>query len=430
MSAPDAIHNLVQRITEQRAAYHADKYNQIQRRCNFLDPFFEVLGWDNANYFGIYLCLIGFALLLTACAPPTLVDTQVPISSTTNLISSTPTRTSTVAQTPAPSGTATVSPTPPATTTPSPSNTPPPVPTAIGGGAGKLIFLNRDNSSSTNANLFTVNVDGSGFQQIPVDAEIQFFPFYISPQGRQIIFKNPSGIGTVDVDGANERMLFGGSKLYPYGWFPDGNHFLYKEHNQGLYQANIDTLDRTTINTGIGDWFTISPNGKKIVYAAQGKLFVINADGSDDHLVTTVGGHQLMWSTDSTNIIYCACSPTETKIGLVNIDGTGQRTIMKDALGAGWLNESTFLFMKQAGSVRDFSISQIDADGSNEIELVRPGKNMPWSIALSPDQKMMAFLGNCSSDYKCDIFIANVNGTDQVNITNSPGFYWYVTWQP
>jgi hypothetical protein len=46
MSAPDSIHQLVDRFEEQRAAYHAGKYNETQLRSDFLNPFFEALGWD------------------------------------------------------------------------------------------------------------------------------------------------------------------------------------------------------------------------------------------------------------------------------------------------------------------------------------------------------------------------------------------------
>lgn len=49
MSAPVIIHHLVKRFTENRDAYRSGKYNEAQLRQEFLNPFFEALGWDIYN---------------------------------------------------------------------------------------------------------------------------------------------------------------------------------------------------------------------------------------------------------------------------------------------------------------------------------------------------------------------------------------------
>src|SRR5436189_2609683 len=49
MSAPDVIKDLVKRFDEHRDAYRSGKYNETQLRREFLDPFFEALGWDVFN---------------------------------------------------------------------------------------------------------------------------------------------------------------------------------------------------------------------------------------------------------------------------------------------------------------------------------------------------------------------------------------------
>ncbi len=55
MPAPEIIHQLVARFTENRAAYRSGKYNEAQLRQEFLDPFFEALGWDVYNKNGYAL---------------------------------------------------------------------------------------------------------------------------------------------------------------------------------------------------------------------------------------------------------------------------------------------------------------------------------------------------------------------------------------
>jgi len=49
MSVPDSIRQLVARFEEHRDSYRAGKYNETQLRREFLDPFFETLGWDVFN---------------------------------------------------------------------------------------------------------------------------------------------------------------------------------------------------------------------------------------------------------------------------------------------------------------------------------------------------------------------------------------------
>ncbi len=49
MTAPEIIQQLVKRFDEHRDAYRSGKYNETQLRREFLDPFFDALGWDVFN---------------------------------------------------------------------------------------------------------------------------------------------------------------------------------------------------------------------------------------------------------------------------------------------------------------------------------------------------------------------------------------------
>ena len=49
MPAPALIHELVERFDRNRDAYHSGQYNETQARREFIDPFFEALGWDVNN---------------------------------------------------------------------------------------------------------------------------------------------------------------------------------------------------------------------------------------------------------------------------------------------------------------------------------------------------------------------------------------------
>ncbi len=49
MAIPHEILKLIERFEQNREAYHSDPYNETQLRREFVDPFFEALGWDVDN---------------------------------------------------------------------------------------------------------------------------------------------------------------------------------------------------------------------------------------------------------------------------------------------------------------------------------------------------------------------------------------------
>jgi predicted type IV restriction endonuclease len=46
---PDAVKRLVDSFDRNRDAYLSGSYNESQLRREFIDPFFEALGWDVEN---------------------------------------------------------------------------------------------------------------------------------------------------------------------------------------------------------------------------------------------------------------------------------------------------------------------------------------------------------------------------------------------
>ena len=53
MPAPDAVKRLVDHFDQNRDAYLSGSYNETQLRREFIDPFFEALGWDVENRQGL-----------------------------------------------------------------------------------------------------------------------------------------------------------------------------------------------------------------------------------------------------------------------------------------------------------------------------------------------------------------------------------------
>jgi predicted type IV restriction endonuclease len=49
MTVPEVINQLISRFEDNLEAYRSGDYNEAQLRSEFLDPFFEALGWDIYN---------------------------------------------------------------------------------------------------------------------------------------------------------------------------------------------------------------------------------------------------------------------------------------------------------------------------------------------------------------------------------------------
>ena len=49
MAAPHSVLELIERFDRNRIAYRSEHYNEARLRIEFLNPFFEALGWDINN---------------------------------------------------------------------------------------------------------------------------------------------------------------------------------------------------------------------------------------------------------------------------------------------------------------------------------------------------------------------------------------------
>ena len=49
MSVPDGLLDLIERFESNREAYRSGEYNETQVRREFVDPMFQLLGWDVDN---------------------------------------------------------------------------------------------------------------------------------------------------------------------------------------------------------------------------------------------------------------------------------------------------------------------------------------------------------------------------------------------
>jgi Tol biopolymer transport system component len=175
---------------------------------------------------------------------------------------------------------------------------------------------------------------------------------------------DPYDIYTANPDGSHTR------RLTHYGIYtaegvlsPDGKHIVFtslKDGDLDIYTMNADGthVKQLTHQLGYdgGPWW--SPDGKQIVYRAfhptdpkdvadyksllaqrlvrpnTMDLWLMNADGSDQHQITHLGGASFgpSWTPDGRRIVFSSNFHTDPKLGnfdvfLVNPDGTGLEQI-------------------------------------------------------------------------------------------------------
>jgi outer membrane protein assembly factor BamB len=93
------------------------------------------------------------------------------------------------------------------------------VPTA--GSAGKLVFQTRNGGD-----IYVIDANGTGLRKLTTGFEPA-----LSPDGTQVAFtrfSTPMGLYLIDVDGKNERLVFGANRARSPSWSPDGRSIAFE----------------------------------------------------------------------------------------------------------------------------------------------------------------------------------------------------------
>lgn len=373
-------------------------------------------------FVAVMLLMISCSSASTQIQPTyTLTSSPAPSASLTSTQTLTPSAT--------PSNTPTITPTLLPTYTSSSTTTP--LPTEIGGGKGNLLFGKYGRKYGS---IGSISLDGSDLKSIQGDAGL----FSVSPNGDSIAYVNDEGVWLVNLDGSDNRLIvsFQDDFLRNIEWFPDGNTLFLVVSGQRCLTLNIQTKDLIQIPEQ-GSRCRLSPDGRKIAFdsgkSGRQRIHLMDVDNESSNQITNgpQSNFAPYWSPDGSKIIYCACSPSQDNIGMINADGSNELILVEDAVpfGAVWPNNSSIVFFRNYSSGIAKTISRINLDGTGEIELIMEGR-FRSPMSLSPDGQKIAFLGDCLSDLKCDIFVMNIDGTNLQNVTNSPGIYWSIVWQP
>ena len=162
--------------------------------------------------------------------------------------------------------------------------------------SGKIAF---DNGGPTSGDIFVINPDGSGLEQLTNSPAARNIRPDWSPNGQKIAFASRRDgndeIYVMNADGSEPTRLTNNtaSDTAP-AWSPDGRKIVFQSNRDGnieIYSMNADGTDQTRLTDYPGrdqdpDW---SPDGRTIAFERDGEpiidltlqVFVMNADGTN-----------------------------------------------------------------------------------------------------------------------------------------------------
>ena len=125
-------------------------------------------------------------------------------------------------------------------------------------------------------------------------------------------------IYAVDPETGEERELTEGVRDYDSDWSPDGTKIVYGSETDGGSEIVIADADGSNpVSIAEGESPSWSPDGTRIAYSSEGRIWIVNVDGSDAHPVTdpvSSGGETVSfpssydwnpsWAPDGRSIAY------------------------------------------------------------------------------------------------------------------------------
>lgn len=262
--------------------------------------------------------------------------------------------------------------------------------------AGRIVFAtNRDGNSE----IYTMNMDGTNQVRVTANPEEDMYPAW-SPDRSKIAFVGytPDHVGTEDKD------------------------IIIINANGSGWTDITPTTYRDTHPT----W---SPDGAKIAFSRviddqKGwDIFVMDADGQNATPLTWNDGpdDEPSWSPNGTKIAFIGMRDGYHEVFVMNANGTGQTPLTQDSVSVFtpcWSPDGTRIayvreYISDLGSERDIAI--IDADGANPVRVTHG--NSAVTVSWDPDGAHLVY----AATYPSDIHRIAVDGTGDVNLTNSVG---------
>lgn len=299
----------------------------------------------------------------------------------------------------------------------------------------------------------------TGFNQSPRDAP-PTADYRLAFLYAEESFCGPDGpcygaIAVVNSDGTNQHVVWRGDNRY-YPDFemiasPSKNRFLYTAPLYGpksIFTANIFSGEITEFHPPQKSWINgtaWSPDETAIVYSAEPERFgnvTLRTGLTEIYIQPTDGGQwrQLtvndasdfwpFWSPDGEKIAFVSDRNGSDAIYLMDTNGTNTQQLTKfRAIRRffGWSPDGRYLLFSQHLALRLTALYALNVE-TGVINRVSGYLPYVWEAAWSPNGKQILFTALRGGDY--EIFVANVDGTNLHQLTDSDAHERQPLWSP
>jgi Tol biopolymer transport system component len=249
------------------------------------------------------------------------------------------------------------------------------------------------------------------------------------------------------------------NKLGPQGnwvhgpdWSPDGkrityavfgHHRDYEDSSWAVYSSSPDGSDAKILMADGRDP-EYNPQGDRIAYQFTkshhpDRIVVIDTDGDNPTFVNNHGFLQadLSWSPGGHQIAYDTRYHGTPQLRITDITGKKDRKLTDGETGnfidknPEWSPDGkTILFERHSRRSLANSVMTIDPN-TKQVKEVLPGYQRNLDAVWSPDGSKIAFTSDRDNDqYELDIYVADADGTDVVQVTNMKGQEYAPAWSP
>jgi Tol biopolymer transport system component len=234
--------------------------------------------------------------------------------------------------------------------------------------------------------------------------------------------------------------------------FPGSNgRIVFSSNRTGdaeIYSMNPDGSDvQNLTNSPGGDASPrVSADGGHIVFSstrddASGEIYVMDADGDHQTRLTNAAGADTLpaWSPDGTKIVWTSDRAVDNEIWVMNANGSSPTRLTthvgEDSAPAFSPDGTKIAYNSERGGQSQWDIAVMNANGTNDVDLTNSPADTDTQPAWSPDGTKITFAGThdhapADGGGIYEVYSMNANGTSVTRLTHSTSVDSQPAWSP